>query len=806
MSSYAGLFKTLAPKSETPEAPPEETPAAETTFALLFVDDERGVLHSLRRIFIDENYQIFTALNADEALEILRRETIHLVISDHRMPGMNGAQLLRKVKEEWPQTIRIMLTGYADVQSIMGAVNEGAVYKFITKPWNDEDLRLTVSLALQQYLLIQENKRLKELTRTQRAKISKYAVDIDQNKGVLATYLQRGGAVKPEDLALAQKKRGEGELLGETLVKLGMISENKIVQVLHKELGYDLIDLKELEVAPAVAKFLPRDLCERNRLLPIRLSNKQLTLAMADPSDMVKIDNISMMTSLKVVPVIAKSSDILARLQGIYGEGASGETSDDIELIGDLEPLDEIDIIIEDDDEQVNLEELLGSTKVPPIIRIVNAIISEAIRYKASDIHIEPKTKYSVIRYRIDGMLHDKIKIPVDLHPATISRIKILGKLDISERRLPQDGRITVKAGTRIVDIRLSTMPTINGEKVVMRILDKAASIKAVEELGVLPRDFAKISVLIKKPQGIIISTGPTGSGKTTTLYSILNSMLQRTKSFQTVEDPVEYFLEDANQIFVQDKVGLSFASVLRATMRQDPDVLLVGEIRDFETADVAFKCALTGHMVLSSLHTNSAVGSITRLMDMGVKPYLIASAIEGILAQRLVRRICKHCRVEESPDGELLELLKVERAVVGERVYKGKGCERCNHTGYVGRTGLFELFVMNDEFRHVISTDYKEAALVKMARLGGMTTLIEDGMEKVTLGETTLDEIVRVVGAQTKFERRCEQCRKMIEINFLFCPHCGTFKENICAHCRLPLEEEWQVCPACGRRKGEAL
>jgi type II secretory ATPase GspE/PulE/Tfp pilus assembly ATPase PilB-like protein/FixJ family two-component response regulator/RNA polymerase subunit RPABC4/transcription elongation factor Spt4 len=809
VSKLAGLFKshTNEEVSGAAQAEDQASGVPETAFALLFVDDEYGVLQALRRIFLDENYQIFTATNGEEALEIMKKETVHLVISDHRMPGMTGAQLLRKIKEEWPQTIRIMLTGYADVQSVMGAVNEGAVYKFITKPWNDEDLRLTVSLALQQYVLIQENRKLKELTQKQRVKISKYAADIDQNKGVLATYLVRAGVAKQEDIDRAHKKRGEGELLGETLVKLGITSEGKIAKVLNKQLGYELIDLREVEVAPAVARFLPRDLCERNRILPIKLSNKELTLAMADPSDMYKIDNISMMTSLKVVPVISRSSDILAKLQAIYGEGpVSEDLTTDFEVMTDLEPLDEIDIIIDEDEEHVNLEELLGSTKVPPIIRIVNAIISEAIRYKASDIHIEPKTKYSLIRYRIDGMLHDKIKIPLDLHPATISRIKILGKLDIAERRVPQDGRITVKSGTRIVDIRLSTMPTINGEKVVMRILDKAASIKALEDLGVLPRDFAKITTLIKKPQGIIISTGPTGSGKTTTLYSILNSMLLRSKSFQTVEDPVEYFLEDANQIYVKEKVGLSFASVLRATLRQDPDVLLVGEIRDFETADVAFKCALTGHMVLTSLHTNSAVGSITRLMDMGVKPYMIAAAIEGILAQRLVRRVCKHCKQEEKPDYELLELLKVPVEEVGDTVCKGKGCSRCNETGYLGRTGLFEFFVMNDDFRHMISTDYKEAELVKMARFGGMTTLIEDGMEKVALGETTLDEIVRVVGAQTKYERRCEKCQKMIEVNFLFCPHCGVFKENICANCRLPLEEEWQVCPACGRKKGVQL
>jgi type II secretory ATPase GspE/PulE/Tfp pilus assembly ATPase PilB-like protein len=396
-------------------------------------------------------------------------------------------------------------------------------------------------------------------------------------------------------------------------------------------------------------------------------------------------------------------------------------------------------------------------------------------------------------------MLHNKIKIPTDIHSATISRIKIIAKMDISERRHPQDGRITVKSGTRIVDMRVASMPTINGEKITMRILDKSASIKSLEELGIQETDLASLKALIKKPQGIIISTGPTGSGKTTMLYSILNSMLDSTKNFQTIEDPVEYFLEDANQIFIRDNTGLSFSSVLRATMRQDPDIVLVGEIRDFETADVAFKAALTGHMVLTSLHTNSAIASITRLIDMGVRPYLLSSAIEGILAQRLIRKICKHCRQEEKPDQEILELLKIPASAFDGKVYKGRGCERCNQTGFSGRTGIFELFILNDDFKHFISSNYKEAELTKMARAGGMRTLLEDGIDKVRQGVTSLDEILRVIGSQNKFERPCPNCHSMIDLTFLYCPFCGVFKKNICTNCMGPMEDDWNTCPTCG-------
>jgi type II secretory ATPase GspE/PulE/Tfp pilus assembly ATPase PilB-like protein len=374
--------------------------------------------------------------------------------------------------------------------------------------------------------------------------------------------------------------------------------------------------------------------------------------------------------------------------------------------------------------------------------------------------------------------------------------------MDISERRKPQDGRITVKAGTRIVDMRVSSMPTLGGEKMVMRILDKTASIRKLDELGVLPDDLKKINILIKKPQGVIISTGPTGSGKTTMLYSILNTMMEGSKNFETIEEPVEYFLEEANQVSVREKIGLSFAHILRATLRQDPDVILVGEIRDFETADVAFKASLTGHMVLTTLHTNNSVASITRLMDMNIKPYIIASALEGLMAQRLVRKICEHCKTAISPDQAICEMLKVSSDTLGGATWRGKGCDKCNNTGYWGRIGVYEMFVMCDDFRHFINSNYREGELYEMARANGMRTLIEDGVEKVKKGYTTLDELLRVIGPQTVYERRCANCERAVDAKFLFCPFCGSFRQNYCLVCRLPLEEEWRGCPYCGKLK----
>lgn len=804
MSKYAGLFKRPEGNESSVtlcDSGCEEQPKRKGPFTLLLVDDEDGIRKAISRVFMEENYEILTAVSADEALDIFDKTKVHLIISDHRMPGMTGAQLLKEIKQRWPETIRIMLTGNADIQSIMGAVNEGAVYKFITKPWNDEDLRLTVSLAFQQYALIQENKKLKEITKKQELKIKNYSTLVNEDRGAMGSILAKSGVINKEDLGRALKEKIKDEFISETLVRLGITTESKIIKEMQGHLNIEYVDLEEITLNPGVVKFLPRDYCERNRLIPLMLDGRQIRIAMADPSDIFKCDNITFMTGLKVVPVIASSSRIIHHLQKIYGD-RNADLADHIDEISEIEPLDEIDIIISEDEPDINIQELIGTSEVPPIIRIVNAIISEAIRYKASDIHIEPKSKYTIVRYRIDGMLHTKIKIPSDFHLAAISRMKILAKMDISERRKPQDGRITVKSGTRLVDIRVSTMPTINGEKVVMRILDKSAAIKQIDELGVLPDDLHKLHTILKKPQGMIISTGPTGSGKTTMLYSILNTMINSTKNFETIEDPVEYFLEGANQVFVLDKIGLSFASVLRSTLRQDPDVILVGEIRDYETADVAFKAALTGHMVLSTLHTNNSVASITRMIDMGVKPYLIASALEGILAQRLARRVCKYCKVEAPPDKELMQLLKIPEDSIGEKIFSGRGCHKCNNTGYLGRMGIFEIFIMNDDFRHLISSNYKEAELINMARTSGMRTLIEDGIEKVRHGETTLEELIRVIGPQTKHERQCNSCNRTIDAKFVFCPYCGTFKQNFCRQCMVPLDEDWNICPQCGSLK----
>lgn len=802
-SRYADIFKTIGTqKADTvisdTSAELDLQPQAEQSFTLLFVDDEENVLNALRRIFLEENYTILTANSAQRAFELLEQQPVHLIITDHRMPVMTGAELLKLVRERYPETIRIMLTGHADVNSIMGAVKEGAVYKFITKPWNDEDLRLTVSLALQQFVLMRENRRLKTISLQQESKIKSYAGLFEQNRGMLGDILVKSAVIGIEELDIARRQKDSNEFLGDFLVRSGILTESMIIAAMQKQLGVEFIDLKDINIPQSVARCLPKELCEKSRLVPVRLDGNVLTIAMADPSDIITCDNIGRVTGLRVTQLLASSSQIGEKIAHAWSisEEMDGQNFDD------MEPLDEIDIILEEEEKEASVEELIGSSKVPPVIRIVNAIISEAIRYGASDIHIEAKTKYTLIRYRIDGMLHAKIKIPSDLHPAVISRLKILAKMDISERRRPQDGRITVKSGTRIVDMRVSSLPTISGEKIVMRILDKSASIKHLEELGVLEDDYRNITIISHKPQGVIIATGPTGSGKTTMLYSLLAAMMNPSKNFETIEEPVEYFLEEANQVSIHEKIGLSFAQVLRATLRQDPDVILVGEIRDFDTADVAFKAALTGHIVLSTLHTNSAVSSITRLVDIGIKPYIIASALEGVIAQRLVRKVCSGCAAQVEPDYAAMELLRLPPDYFGTNVTVGQGCSKCNNTGYKGRVGVYEMLVMNDDYRQLVGGDYKESDLLNLARINGMKTLQEDGLEKVRRGWTTLDEVVRVIGPTVRLERKCEACGKSIDSKFLFCPHCGVFRRNCCKNCHMPLENGWFMCPFCGEER----
>jgi len=683
MSRYSALFTGG-------NANAEEDPSVKTAYRILFVDDEPNVLSALRRIFRRENYHIDTAMSGAEALQLLKEHPYQLVISDYKMPGMNGAELLKRIKALHPATIRIMLTGEADTGAVLGAINDGAVYKFILKPWNDDDLRITVGLALEQYDLIEKNKKLRQENSNKNKEIKSLKRLVGSDSGQIAVLLNKKGLLTAGQLQeLFKLKQSSTQSVLKLILDRQWVDEAAIRAVLRKDLMVEEVSLAEFQIDSEVLHLLPRSICEEHGVLPLKIDEGQLLLAMADPVNNDLQADLRFMSGLQLKVVMANLTDIEKKIEAIYGDVQS--FGDINQIVANNDPFESIQIVIEEED-AVPLGQLLMQTEEPPAIRLVNAIIIEAIRLGASDIHIQPRAKNVVVRYRIDGILQDKIFFPHHFHSALVSRIKVMSEMDIAERRRPQDGRVTVKTPTRIVDLRISTLPVINGEKVVMRILDQNASIQPLNKLGFSPSDLIKIERLINKPQGIILCTGPTGSGKTSTLYSFLQHGATPAKNFVTLEEPVEYYLDAAGQVNIKGKIELTFPVVLRAVLRQDPDVILLGEIRDLETAEVAFQAALTGHLVFSTLHTNSAIATIARLFDLGLKPYILSSSLEGIISQRLVRRICPHCKEAEAVDPVLLEQLGTQFASIGQHLFKGKGCEQCGNSGYHGRLCLFEL------------------------------------------------------------------------------------------------------------------
>ncbi|MGD9190208.1 MAG: ATPase, T2SS/T4P/T4SS family, partial [Desulfobacteraceae bacterium] len=596
------------------------------------------------------------------------------------------------------------------------------------------------------------------------------------------------------DKALAIQAK-TNSVLPKVLVNMGATDAETIVGLIESATGINRVDPAEFNVHEALAALIPREMCDKNILVPLKRNGQKLIVAMADPTDFMKVDDLSFITGMPIQPVVATQTEIVAKLKDIYGESDQLEsTLTEFDL---TDPTEQIEIILEEEDEDSNVEELIRDKDKPPAIRIVNAIIADALRHGASDVHIEPKTKYIMVRYRVDDLLIDKLHIPSNMHLAIVSRIKVMSELDISERRRPQDGRITVKSTTRMVDMRISTLPTVNGEKVVLRILDKNSASKDVRELGFAPRDLAVVSQFIERPQGIILTTGPTGSGKTTTLYALLRNGAKVTKNFTTIEDPVEYHMGMAEQVNVREKIGLTFSNVLRSILRQDPNVIMLGEIRDHETADVAFHAALTGHLVLSTLHTNSSIASITRLRDMGLESYVIADALIGVVAQRLVRKVCQNCRTEDHPDQSILCSLKITDHAF--QSYKGAGCDKCNRTGYKGRIGVYEIFQVDSEIKRMIHQGATEPELLHAARLTGMSSLLDDAVRKLKEGVTTCGEILRVFGPQNTAEIACVFCGALMEQRHHFCPYCGKELVKTCPGCDQILAKDWHHCPKCG-------
>ena len=546
--------------------------------------------------------------------------------------------------------------------------------------------------------------------------------------------------------AMAHQRQNGGRL-GTALMKLGFVSDDEITEVLSRQYGVPSINLKYYEVDPAVIKLIPQDTAVRYQIVPLSRVGSTLTIAMIDPTNVFAMDDIKFMTGFNVEPVVASETSVNEAIVKFYGEVESGEELS--KVMKDLGADDGGDLELAGEEQEMDLAALEKAADEAPIIKLVNLILTDAVKRGASDIHVEPYERELRVRFRVDGLLQSVMTPPLKLKDAITSRIKIMSKLDISEKRLPQDGRIMIKyrreGKIKELDFRVSTVPTLFGEKIVMRLLDKENLRLDMTKLGFEQESLTKFEKAILRPYGMVLVTGPTGSGKTNTLYSSVARLNTPDTNIMTAEDPVEFQLAGINQVQMKDQIGLNFASALRAFLRQDPNIILVGEIRDFETAEIGVKAALTGHLVLSTLHTNDAPSTISRLMNMGIEPFLVATSVNLICAQRLVRRICANCKEPlEIPEQALVDAGYRPEEIKSTTVYHGKGCATCNKNGYKGRVGLYEVMEITDELRELILVGASALELRKKALDLGMITLRRSGLIKAASGQTTLEEVLR--------------------------------------------------------------
>jgi len=559
--------------------------------------------------------------------------------------------------------------------------------------------------------------------------------------------------INPDQLKTAiEEQKRTGKRLGDTLVRLGYISQYELVAFLSKQYGVPAINLDEFDVMPEVLKFIPRESAVKHSLIPINRSGGTLVVAMSDPSNIFAIDELKFATGHNIEVVVASEDSIKNAIERHYGDRKNERAKIHIEETGGSidEIMGEIEYFIAElgKTEEMEVDDLARASEEAPVIRLVNHILVNAIRHGASDIHIEPYEKDYRVRYRIDGILYDTMRPPFKIKNAISSRVKIMSNLDIAERRLPQDGRIKLRLGQRgAMEYRVSVIPTIFGEKVVLRLLDQSSLQLDLTKLGFEEEQLTAFKDCIYKPYGMVLLTGPTGSGKTTTLYSSLIELNRTESNISTAEDPVEYSLQGINQVQIHEEIGLTFAACLRSFLRQDPDIILVGEIRDYETAEIGIKAALTGHLVLSTLHTNDAPSTITRLLNMGVEPFLVTASLNSVVAQRLVRRICARCREEVNISPQVLIDLGVSPKEVSEyKVYRGKGdgCKACLGTGYKGRIAVYEVMVLTDELKEFVLSGVSAIDLKREAVRQGMKTLRQSALFKLKHGITTIEEVVR--------------------------------------------------------------
>ena len=546
----------------------------------------------------------------------------------------------------------------------------------------------------------------------------------------LGDLLVEAGLLTEEQLATTLSNKSANEKIGDALLREGFITEQQLIEVLEFQLGIPHINLYKYAIEEDAVKLVPKELARRHLLMPVRIDGNKLLVAMADPMDYFAIEELRMTTGYEIVPGIASKASLYRTINKYYEIPESIE-----ELMGNViqeEVTEEADIIDEE----------------APIVRLVNQMITNAVIQKASDIHFDPQETEIRVRYRIDGILRTERTLPKYMQNMITARIKIMSNLNITENRLPQDGRFNMNVHARPIDIRVSVLPTIYGEKIVMRLLDLDNTLDDIDKLGFTPENLSKFQQMIEKPIGIVLITGPTGSGKTSTLYAALNRLNRETVNIITIEDPVEYQIPGIIQVEVKEEVGMSFANSLRSILRQDPDIIMVGEIRDTETAQIAIRASLTGHLVLSTLHTNSAVATIVRLIDMGVEPFLISSSLNGIVAQRLVRKVCRDCGENHEPTEREKEIFAQANIPI-HFIRRGRGCTSCGMTGYRGRLAIHEVLLLDETLRNLITDSRSRADFLKHTKQIGMKTLIEDGLNKVAQGLTTTEEVLRVASLE---------------------------------------------------------
>ncbi len=632
--------------------------------------------------------------------------------------------------------------------------------------------------------------------------------------------LVQAGLITEDDLriALTEHKRS-GERLGAVLVRMNLATERQIAKALAYQLGFSYVNLVESPPDPSAIVLIPKDVALKRVCIAIGLEKNLLTVAMSDPLLFSLVQDLEFQTGYRIRQVVATRQEIIDAIHAGYpdkamvkaapspGGGLAVQTGLNLPAreSATVGPASETGLARRGLEEEVF--EQVGVSKdavgdAAPIVDLVDLVVKSAIRSRASDVHVEPLEKGVVVRHRLDGLLKEVMDLPRWVHEGFIARMKIMGGMDIAEKRLPQDGRIRIRTDDgQDVDFRVSTLRTVHGEKIVLRVLDHRKGVPPLEELGFSNAAMEELHFFLRHQHGMILVVGPTGSGKTTTLCSALMSVQNEKTNIITIEDPVEYQLPGVNQTQINEKIKLTFASALRSILRQDPDVILVGEIRDQETARIAMQASQTGHLVLSTLHTDDAPSTITRLTDIGIEPFVTGSALIGVIAQRLVRRLCMHCRRLYTPPAETLRLLNLSEADAATvPFYRAVGCDQCNHTGYRGRVGLYEVMRVTDKMRRVIASKATEDTLREQAVSNGMITLGEDGLAKVKAGVTTAEELLRVVTEVREMRTMCPACNAPVGVDYMACPQCGRRLSGGCMHCGRALQPGWKFCPYCSR------